>query len=400
MSPPHRKKMRAKYTIKVPVEKISPLSFDSKGNIYFTTTDTFYRVSGRQVEQISAGNPFRQVTSESLQMGPQLANWPPLALSGKNMFLPGPKRGTDSTLSLVDSEKGPLWEYCFLGHGVGIVPCSLGGCFLLSELTAENGRQYAVEKIDHLGNREWKQTFWEQPFHTFGPPNGGDKLLFYHGDTWTRDDPIMRLVQLDADGNMICVDKFTERGLFRLLWTKEGSLFHAKIKTDMITTSYEIRKYHINEAGNYCLANQWTFCDPDPGYYAGEWSVSPSGNYLCYTGGRPTSQGHWSNKVILFSLEEQGSMKRIFINWDTPIDLSPTPHYAAPVVTDSGVVLSAWHMPKGNSIFLTDFSEPEIPTQRVRNSSKTPISMDGHNSQLYLFERAGKWLYLSVFDMP
>lgn len=91
MSPPHRKKMRAKYTIKVPVEKISPLSFDSKGNIYFTTTDTFYRVSGRQVEQISAGNPFRQVTSESLQMGPQLANWPPLALSERNMFLPGPK---------------------------------------------------------------------------------------------------------------------------------------------------------------------------------------------------------------------------------------------------------------------------------------------------------------------
>ena len=103
-----------------------------------------------------------------------------------------------------------------------------------------------MEKIDHLGNREWKQTFWEQPFHTFGPPNGGDKLLFYHGDTWTRDDPIMRLVQLDADGNMICVDKFTERGLFRLLWTKEGSLFHAKIKTDMITTSYEITAWPIN----------------------------------------------------------------------------------------------------------------------------------------------------------
>ena len=135
MSPPHRKKMRAKYTIKVPVEKISPLSFDSKGNIYFTTTDTFYRVSGRQVEQISAGNPFRQVTSESLQMGPQLANWPPLALSERNMFLPGPKLNAFS-----------LWEYCFLGHGVGIVPCSLGGCFLLSELTAENGRSMLWKK--------------------------------------------------------------------------------------------------------------------------------------------------------------------------------------------------------------------------------------------------------------
>lgn len=387
--------MKAKYTIKVPGRMISPLSFDSDENVYFSTPDTFYRVSNGCVEEISGGKPTRQVTAYMMEWLNQLVMWPPLAVSGNSIFLPGTREDHRSTLSLIDPKQGPLWNYCSSGHGVGVVPCSLGGCFFLNELGTENGQQYSVEKIDRFGNKEWEKRYIGQPFHTFGPKGGNDRILFFHGNDWARDHYVMRLTQLDADGKETCIDEFTQSRTFLPLWTKGGSFLLVSIKSDAKTSLYEIRKYDQDPETGYYFSGKWLFDDM---FYVGDWRVSPSGNYLCHTGGNTASIGNWSSIISLFSLNEHSDRKDIFIERETPVDLVCTPHYTVPLVTDSGVVLSAWHCQKSNLIFLTDFSVPEIPTHQIRNSSKTTLLMEEHSSKLYLMETSGGYVYLSVFD--
>lgn len=395
MPPSQREIVRAKYTVKVPSGVlISPLSFDQEKNIYFSTDEAFYRVSAGSVEQIAGGVPSGRYTPGWFNN--QLVSFPPLALSESGMFLPGEWKDGRMTLTLVDPENGPLWECCPFGYIKGVVSCRRGGCFCLSE---EGRQQSAVEKIDHLGNKEWAKTYIKQPFHTFGPPNGGDKLLFLHGDGWAPE-KILRLMQLDSDGNEICIDEFIGHTSLNHLWAENGSLLLMLIQrdeNDCTVVSYEIRRYAKNALGDYHMEGKWVFHDPESGLYVGYWGVSPSGNYLCYTCGDVTSQGCWSNRVLLFFLEGEGSMRSVFLNRDTPLNISLVPGGAAPIVTDTGVVLSSWDTRKSHPFLLTDFSEPGIPTRQVRNSSKTTLSLEYHDSTLYLVEYAAGWAYLSVF---
>lgn len=388
--------MRAKYTVKVPGRMISPLSFDLDENIYFSTPELFYRVSNGCVKEIPSGKPIQQVTAYMMEWTNQLVTWPPLAVSGNSIFLPGPREGNHSTLSLIDSRQGELWKYSSLGHGVGVVLCSFGGCFFLSELGTENGQQYSVEKIDCFGNKEWEKRYIDQPFHAFGPKGGGDRILFLHGNDWARNHYAMRLVQIDADGTEVCVDAFDQPRTFCPLWTKDGRFFLISIKTDAKTSLYEVRKYEQNPKTGYYLSNKWFFDDI---FCIGNWGISPSGNYLCHIGGNTASSGKWSSIISTFSLSSQGAKKDIFVEQEAPIHLACTPHYAAPLVTDSGIILSAWHRQKTHPIFITDFLAPEISTSQLRNSSKTTLLMEEHNSKLYLAETAGGYVYLSVFDM-
>ena len=376
---------------------VSPLSFDSEGNIYFFTYKAFYRVSNGHVEEIPGGVPFQQVTTFMMEWHNQLVRWPPLATSGNRIFLPGPKENSHSTLSLIDQKQGVLWKYCSSGHGVGVVPCSLGGCFFLSELETESGQQYSIEKIDRLGNKEWEKRYMEQPFHTFGPKGGGDRILFFHGNDWARDHYVMYLVQMDADGTEVCIDEFNQPRTFHPLWTKDGQFFLVSTKTDAETSLYEVRKYEQNPKTGYYLSDKWFFDDI---FCVGNWGISPSGNYLCHIGGNTASLGGWSSIISIFSLDKQGTKKDIFVENGTPTNLACTPHYATPLVTNSGIVLSAWHRQKTHPIFITDFFAPEMKMCEIRNSSKTTLLMEEHNSMLYLMETAGRYVYLSVFDMP
>lgn len=389
--------MRSKCTVKVPGSTVSPISFDLNSNIYFSTDKSVYRVSPGDVEQIPNGVPFRQVSSRMLGFPDWGAYWPSLALYGNHVFIPGTDESMHSSVTLTDSGKKTLWEYNSGGHGIGVIPCCFGGCYLLSERKIVNGRQYTVEKINRLGDIEWEKKYIDQPFHIFGPPDGGYWLLFFHGNDWARDHYVMRLTQLDANGKETCIDEFTQSRTFRPLWTKGGSLLLVSIKSDAKTSLYEIRKYDQDPETGYYLSGKWFFDDM---FYVGNWGVSPSGNYLCYMGGNTASIGNWSSIISLFSLTEQAYKKDVFIEQETPINLACTPHHAAPLVTDSGIVLSAWHQQKKHPIFVTDFLASGMPIHQIRNSPKTTLFMEEHDSMLYLVETMGGYIYLSTFDMP